>query len=110
MPLMIPDIRQAAIDVDPPQGRVPALIAAAGARVSRRFFEFFAVNVRNPHTRRPKTGRQSNQHAVDENTGRRFQGWDISANVGAKLRRPGEGQDDPLYGRNGTAFCRIEEP
>ena len=39
-------------DVDPPQGRVPALIAAAGARVSRRFFEFFAVNIRNPHTRR----------------------------------------------------------
>jgi len=27
-------------------------IAAAGARVSRRFFEFFAVNVRNRHTRR----------------------------------------------------------
>src|SRR5690242_8134565 len=47
-----PDIRQAAIDVDPPQGRVAAPIAAAGARVSRRFFEFFAVNVRNPHTRR----------------------------------------------------------
>jgi hypothetical protein len=33
----------------------------------------------------PKTGRQSNQHAVDENTGRRFRGWDISANVGVKL-------------------------
>jgi hypothetical protein len=48
----IPDIRQAAIDVDPPQGRVRALVAATGARVSRRFFEFFAVNVRNPHTRR----------------------------------------------------------
>ena len=58
----------------------------------------------------PKTGRQSNQHAVDENTGRRFRGWDISADVGVKLHRPGEGQDDPLYGRNGTAFCRIEEP
>jgi hypothetical protein len=33
----------------------------------------------------PKTGRQSNQHAVDENTGQRFRGWDISANVGVKL-------------------------
>ena len=31
----IPDIRQAAIDVDAPKGRVPALIAAAGARASR---------------------------------------------------------------------------
>jgi hypothetical protein len=33
----------------------------------------------------PKTGRQSNQHALVENTGRRFRGWDISANVGVKL-------------------------
>jgi site-specific recombinase XerC len=30
----------------------PALIAAAGERASRRFLEFFAVNIRNPHTRR----------------------------------------------------------
>ena len=33
----------------------------------------------------PKTGQQSNRHAVDENTGRRFRGWEISANVGVKL-------------------------
>ena len=33
----IPDIRQAAIDVDPPKGRVPALIAAA-VRESRGSF------------------------------------------------------------------------
>ena len=31
---------------------VPALIAAAGERASLRFLEFFAVNIRNPHTRR----------------------------------------------------------
>ena len=31
---------------------VPALIAAAGARAARRFLEFFAANIRNPHTRR----------------------------------------------------------
>jgi site-specific recombinase XerD len=31
---------------------VPALIAAAGARASLRFLEFFAANIRNPHTRR----------------------------------------------------------
>jgi site-specific recombinase XerD len=31
---------------------VPALIAAAGERASRRFLEFFAANIRNPHTRR----------------------------------------------------------
>ena len=35
-----------------PQGRVPAIIAAAGERASRRFLEFFAANIRNPHTRR----------------------------------------------------------
>jgi hypothetical protein len=31
---------------------LPALIAAAGDRASRRFLEFFAANIRNPHTRR----------------------------------------------------------
>jgi site-specific recombinase XerD len=31
---------------------LPALITAAGARASRRFLEFFAANIRNPHTRR----------------------------------------------------------
>jgi site-specific recombinase XerD len=31
---------------------VPALIAAAGERASVRFLEFFAANIRNPHTRR----------------------------------------------------------
>ena len=30
----------------------PALIAAAGDRAERRFLEFFASNLRNPHTRR----------------------------------------------------------
>ena len=32
--------------------RVPALVAAAGARAEMRFLEFFAANIRNPHTRR----------------------------------------------------------
>jgi hypothetical protein len=31
---------------------VPALIAAADERASRRFLEFFAANIRNTHTRR----------------------------------------------------------
>src|ERR1700681_1707259 len=31
---------------------VPELIAAAGDRASVRFLEFFAANIRNPHTRR----------------------------------------------------------
>jgi hypothetical protein len=31
---------------------VPALLAAAGERASVRFLEFFAANIRNPHTRR----------------------------------------------------------
>jgi site-specific recombinase XerD len=31
---------------------VPALIAVAGERASVRFLEFFAANIRNPHTRR----------------------------------------------------------
>jgi site-specific recombinase XerD len=31
---------------------VPALVAAGGKRASLRFLEFFAANIRNPHTRR----------------------------------------------------------
>src|ERR1700742_970798 len=32
--------------------RLPALVAAAGERASMGFLEFFAANIRNPHTRR----------------------------------------------------------
>jgi site-specific recombinase XerD len=31
---------------------LPALVSAAGERASTRFLEFFAANIRNPHTRR----------------------------------------------------------
>src|SRR4051812_2496160 len=31
---------------------LPALIAASGNHAERRFLEFFAANIRNPHTRR----------------------------------------------------------
>src|ERR1700752_2563933 len=31
---------------------LPSLVAAAGERASMRFLEFFAANIRNPHTRR----------------------------------------------------------
>jgi integrase/recombinase XerC len=37
--------------ISPPLG-LPALVAAAGERASLRFLEFFAANIRNPHTRR----------------------------------------------------------
>ena len=69
----------------PPKVGVPALIAAAGAQNLKAVLRILAVNVRNPHTAGNRAGRQSDQHAVDENTGRRFRGWDISANVGVKL-------------------------
>jgi hypothetical protein len=32
--------------------RLPELVVAAGDRASLRFLEFFAANIRNPHTRR----------------------------------------------------------
>ena len=35
-----------------PDLQAPALVAAAGERASRRFFEFFSAAIRNPHTRR----------------------------------------------------------
>src|ERR1700741_239640 len=36
----------------PSTAAVPVLIAAAGDRAGMRFLEFFAANIRNPHTRR----------------------------------------------------------
>jgi hypothetical protein len=32
--------------------QLPAIVVAAGERASMRFLEFFAANIRNPHTRR----------------------------------------------------------
>jgi site-specific recombinase XerC len=50
--------------------RIPALVAAAGERAGMRFLEFFAVNIRNPHTRRAYA------RAADE-----FLTWCASAGV-----------------------------
>ena len=36
----------------PPSSALPALVTAAGERAELRFLEFFAANIRNPHTRR----------------------------------------------------------
>ena len=49
---------------------LPALVAAAGERASMRFLEFFAANIRNPHTRRAYA------RAADE-----FLAWCASAGV-----------------------------
>jgi hypothetical protein len=35
-----------------PARQLPWLVAAAGERAGTRFLEFFAANIRNPHTRR----------------------------------------------------------
>jgi site-specific recombinase XerC len=48
---------------------LPVLVAAAGERAGMRFLEFFAANIRNPHTRRAYA------RATEE-----FLGW--CANVG----------------------------
>jgi len=39
---------------------VPALVTAAGERVSMCFLEFFAADIRNAHRRGPITGRPRN--------------------------------------------------
>ena len=49
---------------------LPTLVAAAGEEASIRFLEFFAANIRNPHTRRAYT------RAADE-----FLGWCASVGV-----------------------------
>ena len=50
--------------------KLPVLVAAAGTRASMRFLEFFAANIRNPHTRRAYA------RAADE-----FLAWCASAGV-----------------------------
>jgi hypothetical protein len=50
--------------------RVPELVAVAGDRAGMRFLEFFAANIRNPHTRRAYA------RAADE-----FLAWCASAGV-----------------------------
>lgn len=45
-------IRQGGIVPSDARRIVPSLITAAGERASLRFLEFFAANIRNPHTRR----------------------------------------------------------
>ena len=49
---------------------LPALISAAGEHASMRFLEFFAANIRNPHTRR------AYYRAAEE-----FPTWCVSAGV-----------------------------
>lgn len=41
-----------ALSILPPLSICPALVAASGERAQFRFLEFFAANLRNPHTRR----------------------------------------------------------
>jgi site-specific recombinase XerC len=54
----------------PPSSALPTLVAAAGERAGMRFLEFFAANIRNPHTRRAYA------RAADE-----FLAWCASAGV-----------------------------
>ena len=53
-----------------PASVVPVLVAAAGDGASKRFLEFFAANIRNPHTRRAYA------RAAEE-----FLAWCAQANV-----------------------------
>jgi hypothetical protein len=57
---------------------LPALVTAAGERAGMRFLEFFAANIRNPHTRRAYA------RAADE-----FLAWCASAGVPSIFVLPG---------------------
>src|SRR5271169_4503488 len=50
MPLPVPSTEFLPRPTSAPS--LPALVAAAGERAGMRFLEFFAANIRNPHTRR----------------------------------------------------------
>ena len=67
---LVPMPAAASVALRPREAFVPALIAAAGERAGVRFLEFFAANIRNPHTRR------AYYRAAEE-----FLGWCASAGV-----------------------------
>jgi hypothetical protein len=45
----VSDRRRSSLKID--SGATPALIAGAGARAEKRFWEFFTAHIRNPNTR-----------------------------------------------------------
>jgi hypothetical protein len=61
--------------ISSPAAPAPALVAADGERASMRFLEFFAANIRNPHTRRayaPQAcGRADRNMALEYQSGER---------------------------------------
>ena len=76
---------------------VPALIAAAGERASLRFLEFFAANIRNPHTRRAYSRAVAEFMAWCDDNGRDIDhgraaasrlGLDRAADAGSMRPRP----------------------
>ncbi len=67
---LVPMPAAASVALRPREAFVPALIAAAGERAGVRFLEFFAANIRNPHTRR------AYDRAAEE-----FLGWCADAGV-----------------------------
>jgi hypothetical protein len=71
---------------------LPALVAAAGERAGMRFLEFFAANIRNPHTRRAYA------RAADE-----FLAWCASVRRAVDRRRPAGARGHLDRGRDARA-------
>jgi hypothetical protein len=69
---------------------VPALVAAAGERAGMCFLEFFAANIRNPHTRR------AYYRAAEE-----FLAWCASASVPSIAA--------PRLSQNGTGLLGLPQ-
>jgi hypothetical protein len=70
---------------------LPALVAAAGERAGIRFLEFFAANIRNPHTRRAYA------RAADE-----FLAW-CAGCPACRRSAPSAGAQHPDRGRHALA-------
>src|SRR5437764_178377 len=58
---------------------LPAIITTAGPDATKRFLEFFTVNIRNPHTR-----------AAYERAARRFLAWCLERAFELQRVRPGD--------------------
>ena len=71
---------------------LPALVANAGERAGVRFVEFFAANIRNPHTRRAYARAVEDFLAWCEDVGVRSLNCKIACN------------NDPLRGENRVQF------
>ena len=85
----------------------PAIVAAAGARASYRFLEFFTAEIRNPHTRRAYARAATDFFALLEAKGVTRLGAIESVHVAAYIEQLSQGRSAPTAKLRLAALRRL---